>query len=114
MPECGAPEGPPGVFGCCRSEGQQIFADQVETAIAQLQRSRPDLFNGNRVLDANAYVQGVARILEQMGFCSKPGAPEDEIGVKNSNGVSEQYDILLSSGSIRNGGYQVTCRPARF
>jgi hypothetical protein len=114
MPECGGPEGPPGVFGCCRAEGSGLFADQVESAIAQLQRERPDLFNGTRVLNEDAYVQGVARVLEQRGFCSRQGGPSDEIAVKNSQGFSEQYDILLSSGFIRNGGYQVTCRPARF
>jgi len=114
MPECGGPEGPPGVYGCCRGEAAQVFADQVEQAIAQLQRERPDLFNGTRVLSEDAYVQGVARLLEQRGFCSRQGAPSDEIGMKNSQGFSEQYDILLSSGNIRNGGYTMTCRPARF
>ena len=114
MPECGAAEDPPGVFGCCRAEPVPSFADQVEQAITQLQRDRPNLFNGTRVLNEDAYVQGVARILEQRGFCSRQGAPSDEIAVKNSQGFSEQYDILLSSGFIRNGGYQVTCRPARF
>jgi len=114
MPECGGPEGPTGVFGCCRGEGTQVFADQVEQAIAQIQREQPGLFNGNRVLNANAYVQGVARILEQRGLCSRQGAPEDEVAVKSANTFSEQYDILLSDGFIRNGGYTVTCRPARF
>lgn len=114
MPECGGPEGPAGVFGCCRGEGTQVFADPVEQAIAQIQREQPGLFSGNRVLNANAYVQGVARILEQRGLCSRQGGPEDEVAVKSTNNFSEQYDILLSDGFIRNGGYTVTCRPARF
>jgi hypothetical protein len=115
MPECGGAEGPPGVFGCCREEPSQVFASQVDAAITQIQRERPTLFDGERVRDANAYVQGVAQILERsFGLCSRQGGPEDEVGVKNTNSFSEQYDILYGNGTIRRGGYTVTCRPARF
>jgi hypothetical protein len=115
MPECGGAEGPPGVYGCCQEERAQAFAAQVDAAITQIQRDRPSLFDGQRVRDANAYVQGVAQILEQrFGLCSRQGGPEDEVGVKNSNSFSEQYDILFGNGTIRRNGYTVTCRPARF
>jgi hypothetical protein len=114
MPECGGPEGPDGVFGCCQKEDAQVFVGQVDAAIAQLRRERPDLFDGNRVLNANAYVRGVAALLSQQGFCSQQGGPDDEVGVKTSNGFSEQYDILFANGTVRTGGYTVTCRPARF
>lgn len=113
MPECGAAEDPPGVFGCCKKE-DSLFLDAVDTAVAQIQREQPNLFSGDRVLNPNAYVQGVARILEQRGLCARQGSPEDEVAVKNSNGFSEQFDILFSSGGVRTGGYTVTCRPARF
>jgi hypothetical protein len=114
MPECGASEGPAGVFGCCKEERTQVFADAVENAIDKLLRERPELFNGDRPKDDNAYIQGVAAILVRDGYCAKQGGPEDEVAVKNSNGFSEQYDILLSNGRIRRSGYTVTCRPARF
>lgn len=115
MPECGRPEGPTGVWGCCREERSQVFAEQVETAIDKIQQERPELFNGDRPKDHDAYIQGVATILERdFGYCSRQGGPEDEVAVKNSNGFSEQYDILFSNGRIRRGGYTVTCRPARF
>ena len=114
MPECGGPEDPAGVYGCCTKEGNSLFLDTVDTAIAQNQREQPNLFSGDRVLNPNAYVQGVARILETRGFCARQGGPEDEVAVKNSNGFSEQFDILFSSGIVRTGGYTVTCRPARF
>jgi hypothetical protein len=114
MAECGGPEDPAGVFGCCTKEGNSLFLDIVDTAIAQIQREQPNLFSGDRVLNPNAYVQGVARILETRGFCARQGGPEDEVAVKNSNGFSEQFDILFSSGIVRTGGYTVTCRPARF
>lgn len=115
MPECGAAEGPKGVWGCCREEATQTFADLVDTAIDRLLRERPDLFNGDRPKDEDAYVQGVAAILvRDFGLCAKQGGPEDEVAVKNSNGFNEQYDILFGNGRIRHSGYTVTCRPARF
>lgn len=115
MPECGGPEGPPGVYGCCQRTDQGQFAGQVDQAIAQLQAERPDLFNGNRVLNDAAYVQGVARILEQRhGLCAKPGEPDDEVAVKANNNYNEQYDILFSNGTVRTQGIVVSCRPARF
>ena len=115
MPECGKAEGPKGVYGCCKEERDWEFGEIVEKAIDRIQTERPQLFNGDTVKDQDAYVRGVAEILQRdFGVCSKQGGPEDEIAVKNSNGFSEQFDILLSNGKIRRGGYTVTCRPARF
>jgi hypothetical protein len=117
MPECGAPEGPTGVFGCCQraSPAESQFGGIVDDAIARLQVEQPNLFNGNRVLDQDAYVQGVARVLQQRyGVCARQGGPEDEVAVKSSNGYSEQFDILFSNGAIRTQGFVVRCLPARF
>lgn len=115
MPECGKPEGPPGVYGCCQDRNTLEFNEQVDTAINTLQFERPDLFNGEQVLNDDLYVQGVARILQRdFGLCSTQGGPSDEIGVKDTNDHSEQYDILLGNGRVRRGGYTVTCKPARF
>jgi hypothetical protein len=116
MPDCSAREGPPGVYGCCREERVAGFSEQVDQAIAILQREQPDMFSGDRVIgDHDEYVQEVARILEQrFGYCARQGGPDDEVAVKNANDFSEQYDILYSNGFVRTGGYQVTCRPARF
>ncbi len=115
MAECGRAEGPKGVYGCCKEERDWEFGEIVERAIDKIQSERPQLFNGDTVRDHNAYVRGVAEILQRdFGVCSKQGGPEDEVAVKNSNGFSEQFDILLSSGKIRRNGYTVTCRPARF
>jgi len=112
-PECGAAEGPAGVWGCCTAE-RSSFDDVVESAIQQFQVLRPDLFDGEKVKNEDAYVQGVAGVLNSMGYCASQGGPADEIGIKNSNGFNDQYDIHLSNGYIRHHGYQVTCRPARF
>lgn len=117
-PECGDFEGPVGVWGCCtrdRRAGNGRWDAEIWDAINILQREQPQLFNGERILDREKYQLGVATIVERKyGLCSIPGGPGDEIGVKDSNENSEQYDIYESSGRVRYPGYQVTCTPARF
>jgi hypothetical protein len=122
MAECGQVGGPaegspPGVYGCCTKEGTDgSFRDRIGAAITRLQAEQPSLFNGDRVLDREAYQLGVARILERdFRLCAKPGLPGDEVAVKDSNTFSEQYDIYQSNTRTFNPpGYAVTCRPARF
>ena len=115
MPDCGGPEGPPGVYGCCQAVDAGQFGGQVDAAIERLRLERPDLFSGNRVLDETAYVQGVARVLEQrFGLCARQGGPDDEVAVKSNNSYNEQYDILFSNGTVRTQGIVVACRPSRF
>ncbi|MGE0454851.1 MAG: hypothetical protein AB7O37_09905 [Vicinamibacteria bacterium] len=115
MPECGGPEGPPGVYGCCREESSSLFQGQVDAAIDVVRREQPALVVGDRVPNEDAFVAAVARTLTQrFGLCATPGGPADEVGVKSSNNFSEQFDIVFGSGTVRTGGYTVTCRPARF
>jgi hypothetical protein len=101
------PEGSP-----CQAESPSFLA-QVETAQADVLRTRPDLFEGGRVRSEDAYVQEVARILRTRGLCAAQGGPKDEIAVKSTNQWNDQYDIVLGSGQPWTS-YQVTCRPARF
>jgi hypothetical protein len=101
------PEGSP-----CRAESPS-FQAQVEAAQADVLRTRPDLFDGNRVRSEDAYVQEVARVLRTRGLCAAQGGPKDEIAVKTSNDWNDQYDIVLGSGQTWTS-YQVTCRPSRF
>jgi hypothetical protein len=101
------PEGSP-----CRAESP-TFQAQVEAAQADVLRTRPDLFDGNRVRSEDAYVQEVARVLRTRGLCAAQGGPKDEIAVKTSNDWNDQYDIVLGSGQTWTS-YQVTCRPSRF
>jgi len=116
MPECGADEGPSGVWGCCTElPGGGHWDAEIWDAINILQLEQPQLFDGERILDREKYQLGVAAIVERKyRLCAIPGGPGDEIGVKNSNGFSEQYDIYQSSGRVRYPGYAVTCTPARF
>ena len=101
------PEGSP-----CRAEAPSFLA-QVETAQADVRRTRPDLFDGDRVRSEDAYVQEVVRVLRTRGLCAAQGGPKDEVAVKSSNDWNDQYDIVLGSGATWTS-YQVTCRPARF
>lgn len=101
------PEGSP-----CRAETPSFLA-QVEAAQAEVARTRPDFFDGDRVRSEDAYVQEVARILRSRGLCASQGGPKDEVAVKSSNDWNDQYDIVLGSGQTWTS-YQVTCRPARF
>ncbi len=115
MPECGGPEGPPGVYGCCREESSSLFQGQVDAAIDIVRREQPGLVVGDLVPNEGAFVAAVARTLTQrFGLCATPGGPADEVGVKSNNNFSEQFDIVFGSGTVRTGGYTVTCRPARF
>jgi hypothetical protein len=116
MPECGAPEGPKGVFGCCREERTSLYSDQVAEAIRAVQRENPTMFNGDKVIgNEDDYVDLVAKKVASLyGLCATVGGPQDEIGVKRANDLSEQFDILYGTGYVNHYGYAVTCKPARF
>jgi hypothetical protein len=105
---------------CARNTG--AFLNDVDTAIELLVRQKPQIFNVNdtiaagayRVLDADAFYEGVVLNLEAAGFCAN--FDQSQIQIKNSNDFSEQYDILLSTGHVRRGpgSYRSTCAPAIF
>lgn len=107
---CSLPAQPDG--SPCRAETPS-FQSQVEEAQARVRRDRPDLFDGSRIRNEDAYVQEVARVLRTMGLCAAQGGPRDEVAVKNTNTFNDQYDIVLSTLETWTS-YQVTCRPARF
>jgi hypothetical protein len=113
-PECS----PRGGGGCCR-QGVDVYGLDVELAIRQVQRERPNLFNGDRFVSQDASHQAllaVAGVLAGQGYCVKAGDPvEDEIAIKKTNEFSEQYDLIIGDGvAVNIHGYVVTCRPARF
>jgi len=116
MPECGAPESSPGVFGCCKEQNSTIFEDQVAEGIRAVQRENPKMFDGDRLIgDPEVYVELVAKKVAALyGVCTTVGGPDDEIGVKNANDYSEQFDILFGSGYVNHFGHTVNCKPARF
>jgi hypothetical protein len=104
------------------SDRVNVHLVDVEAAIDKLVMDRPELFNLNdaaspgayRVLDFDEYFAGVIANLQAAGFCAaKLG---EQLQVKGGNDLSEEYDIILSSGHIRRGvgAYLKTCTPAAF
>lgn len=115
MPECGAGEGPSGVYGCCDcNTPPDTFTDAVENAIETLRLNKPQYFSGEKVLNESGYMKGVVKVLKERGYCSKIGAPEDELGIKTTNSYSVQVDILTGDGYIRHRAPTCKCTPARF
>jgi hypothetical protein len=105
---------------CAR--GASAFVSEVDSAIEQLAREQPALFNlgdqagpgGYRVLDTEKYYAGVIRILQGRDYCA--GFDLVELQIKNSSDFSEQFDILTSDGHVRKGAgaYRATCSPPNF
>ena len=124
---------PPAPAGCplpssreiaCGREPQGRYIGDVEAAVAQIQKDKPELFDFNdraqgtgwpAVKNLDAYHQGVADILIKKGYCAKPDG--EEIAVKiGSNTFSEQYDVDFQGKYIRTGSgiYRASCYPAAF
>ena len=123
MPECGAPEGPPGTYGCCVTTSDTgEWYSVVMAAQDELVRTRPDLVRCTdhcRLtpgLEPRTYTEALAALLtERYGVCATSGAPEDEVGVKNDNGWSEQFDVVCCGSEQRVWANKtVICKPARF
>jgi hypothetical protein len=106
---------------CYRGSAQ--LRQQVDDAIGQLVKQRPELFDltdqrgegGYLVKDFGAYYDGVVKNLQaNPALCA--GFDYTFLNVKNTNEFSEQYDILTSSGHARRGDsiYQGSCYPANF
>jgi hypothetical protein len=112
QPNCGA--------ACCSLGGSLEFRSEIETAQADLRRNQPGLFNadGSIRVDEVTYTAALARrIVEMHGVCAVGGltgsVSRDEIGVKRTNQLSQNVDVVLSSGQPWVGT-TYTCRPASF
>ena len=112
----------------CRRKSAALLTD-LETAMDQLVQQKPQIFDlkdeyqpGTRaykVLDREAYMNGLVANLRTSGLCSERDADDallQTIRVKDSADFSEDYDVLLSSGHMRRGkgSYRQTCTPAAF
>ena len=109
---------------CAKGSPQLLTA--VESAIDRLVRDRPELFNLQeesvagtgqyRVLDKEAYLDGVLANLRAAGMCAGRSLDLELVQVKSTNATSEDFDIWTSSGFVRRGGaaYRRTCTPAAF
>jgi hypothetical protein len=117
---CSLPESNPSNPSCAKTSPKLV--GKLEKAITAATQAHPEYFdtsdkrcdNCYRVLNESGYIAEVQRQLLSQGVCSIADA--DEIDIKASNDLSEQYDILLSTGHIRRGegAYLYGCNPADF
>ena len=119
----GCPLPPSHEIACGREPSGQYYGD-VEAAIDQILKEKPELFNFNEtaqgtgwpvVNDHDGYNNGLLVILTQKGYCARFDG--EEIALKRgSNKSSEQYDVNFQDKYIRrgNGIYRASCYPAAF
>lgn len=121
LPQGSCPLGMGDISASCQRTSAALLP-AVDAAINKLAAENPSIFNFNRtagpgqyeVLNSEAYFQGVVKNLQGAGLCANYDGKE--IQVKSSNDFSEQYDILVSTGTVRrgDGSYRNTCTPAIF
>jgi hypothetical protein len=86
-------------------------------------QSRPELFdladeNGEgtgqyRVLDRDTYLEAVLNELRVVGLCAQLDFDGETVQVKDSNDLSEDFEVF-SSNYVRRNGFVTACEPAAF
>jgi hypothetical protein len=118
---CRLPAGTGSGTNCPRQEPS--YLKEVESAMDQLYREEPGLFDMKRsrgcgecylVKDPTRYVNRMAELMAQRGLCGHYDG--EELAVKGTNSFNDQYDILTADMFIRRqgGSYRSTCYPAWF
>jgi len=105
-------------------KGNTAFFGAVDGAIDQLIKQQPAIFNLTesagerqyRVVDTDAYYQGLTEVLAAGGTCARMDATKSYLQVKSGNEFSENYEVLTSKGFTPRGVwiYRETCTPASF
>ena len=129
-----APPTPPptGALSCPYGKGTlsaqcgvqtSAYVVDVDRAISNVVRLRPDIFNLNeevtpgspRVVKVADYFAAVVQQLQAAGFCAETDNIQN-VQLKKGNDFSEKYAILTSGGFVRKGegSYRDSCRPAIF
>ena len=114
---------------CSSGKGSARLQLYVETAIDQLVREKPQLFDLNaeerpntdtfRVLDPESYLDNIAFNIRRQGACAERD-PDDlrsqRILAKDANDFSESFSVLSEKGFIRRGNsaFVETCTPSSF
>lgn len=98
---------------CGFTQESASFLAEIDAAVETMRSRRPELFDGERVRDADAFGRGVAEIVNVPGRCAYYDG--SEIAVKSTNSFSDQYSVVLQ-GNIRRtlGRFRATCYPAAF
>ena len=113
-PDCGA--------SCCSEGGGNPYVGVINDAQANLERTRPDLFNSNGSLavDEVTYTRILAeKITAMSGVCAVGGGQgssrsKDEVGLKRDNNSSTNVDVIIGSTNRPDILGVYTCRPAAF
>jgi hypothetical protein len=122
------PLGKGDIDASCNRTHSALLAE-VETAMDALVQQKPQIFDLNdeympgtrsyKVLDMEAYMDGLVRYLRAAGLCAQrdpDDALQQTILVKNAPDFSEEFDVILSTGHMRrgSGAYRATCNPSVF
>jgi hypothetical protein len=119
-PDC--PSLPPSRDLTCGRETSRFYPD-VEAAIGQLLKEKPELFDFTdvaartdwpKIVNQEGYTQGLIQILKAKGYCARWDGRE--LAVKNTSDWNEQFAVILSFIWIRRGEgiYRSTCYPSAF
>lgn len=100
-----------------------LYLGDVERAIGDLVKRRPDIFNLAdqpspgiyRVVKVSDYFDGVVQQLQADGFCAVDDGFQS-VQLKKNNDLSEKHAVLTSDNYVRrgDGSYRESCRPAIF
>ena len=114
------------VDAACSKSSPQLAA-AIDAAIDRLVRERPSLFDLGeeqgagtaqyRVLDAEAYLDGLVTSLRAAGLCAERTLDRERLVAKSSNAFSEEWDVLSAQGFVRRASgasYKQSCQPASF
>jgi hypothetical protein len=106
----------------CDGRAQPYFYPLVDAAIQKLLTEQKQLFDFNdvkqdgwpRVVNKDAYTQGIAQYLSSQGLCARFDGREMQ--VKNTNDFNEQYAVLYSETWVRRGtgSFRGSCYPSSF
>ena len=115
---------------CVDKKGGSQIVEQVLTAMDELVKEKPQLFNlkdeaapvgyGNyRVLDVDGYLNGMVVKLQSYGLCAQRDPGDylyQQLNVKSVNDFSEDFDVLTSAGYVWHsaGTFRRLCTPASF
>ncbi len=112
----------------CGESSSALLGD-LEDAMTLLIQQKPQVFDlteevapgtkAYRVLDREAYMDGLVANLRAAGLCAERDPDDGQqqtIRAKDSSAFSEDFDVLLSNGFMRRGAgaYRKTCSPSSF
>lgn len=114
---------PPSHEIACGREESSRFPGHVDQAIDDVAQAHPEYFDFKdhqqgtdwfKVVNTDGYIDGMVAAMKKKGYCARWDG--EELVVKNSNELSEHYDILTGLNYIRRGGgsYRTSCYPAAF